>query len=351
MQWLNRMFETMRIKMGSLLHLQSARGGKPMEQKLDDDVLSKQLIGQMFVEISKTRRHANWRAFAVVVMFLFAFGYNYFQGGHFGIDGQRISGSTQYISLVRLRGMIEPNSPSSPESMLPVLTKAFLDENSKGVLLLINSPGGTPVQSKILFDTLMDLKKETGKRLVVLGEDSMTSGAYMVAMAGDRVYDSESGLTGSIGVFEQSWGYGELAERIGVESRVIYSGKYKRRLDPFKPMNVDDEAKMQSTMHLIHENFIGLVKSRRGNRLKASDDELFSGDFWTGTQAVKLGLVDGVSDMNTVMKREFGVTDAIDYSNRPGFLSTLGRSFGSSLQTLIEEAVPSGFTAGLNVRL
>ncbi len=309
-----------------------------MADKVD---LNEQITKILLTEVSKSRRHANWRTLAVVAMFAFAMLYNMFNGGTFGIGGQKITVGSDYISLVRLRGMIEPAGGSSPESMEPALTKAFLDKRSKGVLLLINSPGGTPVQSKILYDLLIRLKSETGKHLVVLGEDSMTSGAYMVAMAADKVYANESSLTGSIGVFQQSLGYKHLAERVGVESRVIISGEHKRRLDPFKDLNSADVQKMQTTMQLIHSNFIEVVKNSRGGRLTGSEKELFSGDFWTGTQALELGLIDGVADMNAVMKKEFGVKDALDYSNRPGLLSSLGSSFASSLSNSVRHFLGS----------
>lgn len=304
--------------------------------------LNQMVTQQLLLEVAKGRRHANWRTFAVAAMFLFAFGYNFFTGGAVGINGRKINISSEYVSLVRLRGMIEPAGGSSPEAMLPALTKAFTDAKSKGVLLIINSPGGTPVQSKAMYDALIQLKKETGKRLVVLGEDSMTSGAYMTAMAADRVYANESSLTGSIGVFHEGWGLKHLAERFGVENRVIFSGEHKRRLDPFSDLKPEDVDKMQTTMTIIHKNFIDTVKASRGNKLKGDEAELFSGDFWTGSQAVELGLIDGVADAATIMDKEFGVKDALDYSNRQGFFSSLGSSLTSSFESWIYEAFNLG---------
>jgi len=178
---------------------------------------------------------------------------------------------------------------------------------------VINSPGGTPVQSHKLHQYLMQLKEETGKRLVVLGDDMLTSGAYMVAVAADKILVNPATLTGSIGVFQQSFGLKNLAEKAGVTARTIVAGDNKRRLDPFTDAKPEDLLKVQSVLDQIHQQFIAVVRSSRKDKLSEADD-LFSGDYWTGTEALSLGLVDGISTYHQVLKEEFGSEHALDYS-------------------------------------
>lgn len=282
----------------------------------------KDLFSSVMLELSKTRKQANLRTFGTMgfVLFLMIFNgvYNHFQSLKYGVPS-----GEGYVAMVRLRGAIESGSSASVEQMESQLTKAFRDEDAKGVLVMVNSPGGSPVQSRMLYDVVEELKEETGKKVVFYGEDSMASGAYMTALSGDAIYANASTLTGSIGVVQQKYGYVELLNRIGVESRIIQAGEHKVRLNPYESTKPEDIEKLKHTMSVIHTEFIGLVKKSRGTKL-AENSDLFSGDFWTGQEAVGLGLIDGVASVRSVIENEFGVKFVKDFSTPRSIFQRFG---------------------------
>jgi protease IV len=224
-----------------------------------------------------------------------------------------------YASLVKIEGPIEPEGSASALDVLPSLEAAFKDEESKGVVLLINSPGGTPVQAGVIHDRILALKRRYKKRVVAVGRDAMTSGAYMVAVAADEIYANEASVVGSIGVVIRSFGWDDLMKRYGVERRVYTAGKSKNQMDPFLPESPPDVDKTRRMLAEVHDQFISKVKSGRTGRLKAEDDYLFNGDYWTGAEALQLGLIDGVKDLPEVLEKKFGVEALKDYSRKNVF--------------------------------
>ena len=167
--------------------------------------------------------------------------------------------------------------------------------------------------------------------MITVGEDALASGAYMVASATDKIYVNAGTITGSIGVLMEGFGYQGLMKKIGVTSRLFAVGKHKTRLDPFQPLKADDVKKVKAILADAHQHFIAMVKQGRGNRLKGSDSKLFSGDFWLGDTAIKLGLADGLGNLYSVMKKEFKVSDFVDYSNQPSLLHNFIKGVGSEV--------------------
>ncbi len=277
----------------------------------------------IMTETRKTRRSANWRTFAFVLVVVSIFATNMLYSTGI-VGGTTIPKDGKYVSLVRLDGPIEAGQANSFQQIENHLYQAFHDKEAKGVLLVINSPGGTPVQSHKLYKYLLNLKEDTGKHLVVLGDDMLTSGAYMVAVAADKIFVNPSTLTGSIGVFQQSFGFKDLADKVGVHARTIVAGENKRRLDPFLDTDPEDLQKVQSVLNDIHQQFIAVVKDSRADKL-TSDQNLFTGDYWTGHEAVELGLVDGIETYHGVLESEFGAQHALDYTQKPGLFSRLPR--------------------------
>lgn len=234
-------------------------------------------------------------------------------------------GLVDYVSLVRIEGEIGPNAKASAEKLNPLLEKAFSDEKAKGVVLVVNSPGGTPVQSSLIHDQIERLKKEHHKKVVVVGEDMLTSGAYYIAVAADKIFVNPSTVAGSIGVIAPSFGFDKAMEKLGIERRVLTSGVSKNRLDPFSPMRTEDREKLSGVLNNLHQHFIAAVKAGRKN-LKGDHDSLFSGDFWTGDEAVKLGLADGLAGLEEVLDKEFKVKDFREFSSPKGLVEVLGGS-------------------------
>jgi len=228
-----------------------------------------------------------------------------------------------YVSLVRLHGVIMPDRRFSAQKVIPELRRAFADKKSKGVLLVINSPGGSPVQASIIHDKIEQLKHRYKKKVVVIGQDALASGAYLVATSADKIYVHDDTLTGSIGVVMSGFGFSDAIKKLGISRRVFIAGKNKDRLDPFKPLKPADAAKIDRLLKEVHQHFIANVLKGRHNLLKGNRKKIFSGDFWTGSTAVKLGLADGTGNTWEVMKKEFNVTRYRNYSTKPSLLRTL----------------------------
>ena len=219
------------------------------------------------------------------------------------------------VAVVRLAGVI--TSGGSPlrrginlEAVDPLLKKAFGLRRAKAVVLVINSPGGSPVQSAVIGARIRQLAKKHNVPVVAFCEDVAASGGYWLATSADEIYANQTSVIGSIGVISAGFGFPQALEKLGVERRVYTSGKSKSMLDPFRPENEDDIAYLKELQSDIHQTFIDQVKSRRGSRLSAPEEELFSGRFWTGTKALELGLVDGLGTMHDVLADRFG--DQID---------------------------------------
>lgn len=204
-----------------------------------------------------------------------------------------------YATLVRVQGEIGPSAPASADVLVPLLERAFKDKDAKGVVLLINSPGGTPVQSALIHDRIVQLKRQYNKKVIAVGEDLMASGAYMVAVAADEIVVNRSTVAGSIGVVSRGFGFTGLMEKLGVERRVATAGTAKNLLDPFSPQTERDEVKQREMLSSIHTHFIDTVKEGRGAKLQAADADLFTGTVWTGERAKELGLVDTLGDVRS----------------------------------------------------
>ena len=223
---------------------------------------------------------------------------------------RRFRSNAVEIPVVRLQGMImEASSPLrqtlSLSSCANALEKAFSDKEAPAVAIAINSPGGSPVQSRLIYRRIRDLAEEKHKRVLVFVEDVAASGGYMIACAGDEIFADPSSVVGSIGVVSASFGFPELLKKIGVERRVYTAGKNKVSLDPFQPEKKSDIDHLKALQLEIHETFINLVKESRGSKL-VDDPNLFTGMFWTGKKGKELGLVDELSDLRSLIKQRYG---------------------------------------------
>lgn len=186
-----------------------------------------------------------------------------------------------------------------------LLQKAFANKEAPAIALIVNSPGGAPVQSHLIFKRIRQLAEEHGKRVFAFVEDVAASGGYMIACAADEIYADPSSIVGSIGVISSSFGFPKLLEKIGVERRIYTAGENKSVLDPFLPENQKDVEHLKSLQQNIHAHFIEIVKTRRKDKLK-EDSELFTGLFWAGEKAAQLGLIDGLGDASSILKQRYG---------------------------------------------
>lgn len=222
----------------------------------------------------------------------------------------RFRPGTAVVPVVRLSGIIGAVTPLRPGMTLAgvarVLERAFSYRSAKAVALVINSPGGSPVQSRQIYLRIKQLAAEKKLPVLVFVEDVAASGGYMIACAGDEIFCDPSSILGSIGVVGGSFGFQEAIKRLGIERRLYTAGDHKAMLDPFLPENPDDVAKLKALQREIHQIFIALVKESRGVRLKGADDTLFTGEYWAGETSIALGLADGIGDLRSTLRARYG---------------------------------------------
>jgi serine protease SohB len=222
----------------------------------------------------------------------------------------RFRSDTPVVPVVRLSGVIGISTPLKPgltlASVAKSLDRAFSVSKARAVALAINSPGGSAAQSHLIHRRIRQLATEKQIPVIAFIEDVGASGGYMIACAADEIVCDGSSIVGSIGVFGGSFGFHKLLDKIGVERRLYTSGDRKAMLDPFLPENPEDVKRLKAIQSEIHQNFIALVKERRGDKLNGPENDLFSGEYWTGNKAKELGLVDSIGDLRAVLRERFG---------------------------------------------
>jgi signal peptide peptidase SppA len=222
----------------------------------------------------------------------------------------RLRRGVAVVPVVRLSGLIGAATPLRPGMSLAgvarTLERAFAMKHAKAVALVINSPGGSPVQSRQIYLRIRQLAAEKKLPVLVFVEDVAASGGYMIACAGDEIFCDPSSILGSIGVVGGTFGFQDLIKKIGVERRLYTAGAHKAMLDPFLPENPDDVARVKALQREIHALFIALVKESRGSRLKGADDVLFSGEYWAGESSVSFGLADAIGDLRSTLRARYG---------------------------------------------
>lgn len=244
-----------------------------------------------------------------------------------------------YASMVSISGVIMDGESASANNLIPALREAFEDESSKGVILRCNSPGGSPVQSNHVFTEIMRLRElYPNKPVLAVAEDVCASGGYYIIAAAQRIYADKSSLVGSIGVRMDSFGFVEIMNKLGVESRQITAGKNKSLLDPFKPQKSEDVAYLEKLLENTHGHFIDAVKSGRGDRInETTNPDLFTGLFWSGDQAKGLGLVDGFGSVRSIARDELKVDTIIDFTQQADIFERVSKRLGSSVRSQLQE--------------
>lgn len=245
--------------------------------------------------------------------------------------GDHIGDGKPHTALVQMTGVIREKGDASAEHLISGLQSAFEDKGTKGVILLIDSPGGSPVQAGIINDEMVRLRaKHPDIPLYVVVEDVCASGGYYVAVAADKIFVDKASIVGSIGVLMDGFGFVGAMDKLGIERRLLTAGTNKGFLDPFSPQNADQKAHAQQMLDEIHQQFIGVVRKGRGKRLKETPD-MFSGLMWTGAKSVELGLADGFGSVESVARDVVKAEDIRDYTVKPNFAEKFAQKFGASM--------------------
>jgi protease-4 len=254
--------------------------------------------------------------------------------------GARVQTSGKHTALVEVSGVIAPGTDASAERVMAALQAAFKDENTQGVVVRINSPGGSPVQSNTIYEEMRRLrKKHPAVPLYAVVEDLCASGGYYVAAGADRIYVGRSSIVGSIGVRMDSFGVTGLMEKLGVERRLLTAGENKGFLDPFLPVDPTQKAHAQALLEDVHRQFIDVVRDGRGKRLKETPD-MFSGLVWTGQKSVELGLADAFGSLDYVAREVVKAEKVVDYTQKENLAEKFARRLGAgAAHALLEFAL------------
>ena len=318
----------------------SAGQSRPSTQK--EWRLIEKMVNSLHVEHRRARR---WGIFFKLLTFVYLFSILAFYW--IGTSGDKeIVTPEEHTALVEVKGAISGDEDANADTIIGALRDAFKAEHSKAVILRINSPGGSPVQSGYVYDEIKRLRAlHPDKKVYAVITDIGASGAYYIAAAADEIYADKASLVGSIGVISSSFGFVELIDKIGVERRTLTAGENKAFLDPFTPLRDDDRQFWQSVLDTTHRQFISQVKQGRGDRLKGGD-ELFSGLVWTGEQALELGLVDGLGSSSMVARDIVGASKLVDYTARPRAIDRIIKQLGVSVarELSLQMGLRSGYS-------
>ncbi len=306
---------------------------KDMDQNQPENInqnWERQALEHLLLEnLKESRKARRWKAvFRVLTLIVFVGAIMVIFD--FQVPGGRM-GTEKHTALVSLEGEISSSSMANALDINSSLTAAFENEHSVGVVLRINSPGGSPVQAGMINDEIVRLRKlYPSKPLYVVVEDICASGGYYVAVAGDQILVDKASLVGSIGVIMEGFGFTGLMDKLGVTRRMITAGSNKGMLDPFSKENPQQVEMIKTMIDEIHQQFIEVVKAGRGDRLKETP-EMFSGRVWNGEQAIKIGLADGYGTVETVARDVFKAPDVLDYTMKENFAERVAKRFGAEV--------------------
>ncbi|OGA38578.1 MAG: peptidase S49 [Betaproteobacteria bacterium RIFCSPLOWO2_12_FULL_68_19] len=258
----------------------------------------------------------------------------------FAIDWKEraeLAGGRKHTAMVEVSGLIAPGADASAEKINAALLAAFKDRNTQGVVVRINSPGGSPVQAQTIYDEMRRLRKAYPNiPLYAVVEDVCASGGYFVAAGAERIYVGKASIVGSIGVLMNGFGFTGLMDKLGVERRLITAGENKGMLDPFSPMQEQDRRYAKAMVDDIHQQFIGVVREGRGKRLKETPD-MFSGLIWTGQKSVDLGLADGIGSLEYVAREVVKAELIVDFTQKENLAEKFARRFGAGAAAALAE--------------
>lgn len=300
----------------------------------------KEILQQLaFASLKEQRRSRRWGIFFKSVFLLYLLLMLLLL-----LPSSSLDHTSPHTALIEIRGVIEAGGPVDSDDVATSLNSAFKDSNTQGIILRINSPGGSPVQAAYIFDEVRRLRKKYPKiKVYAVCSDLCASAAYYIASSADQIYANPASLVGSIGALMDGFGFVDAMHKVGVQRRLLTAGQYKGMLDPFSPLKPEDEAYAQKMLDIIHQQFIDSVKLGRGNRLK-NDPIIFSGLIWTGRQALDLGLIDGFGSTGYVAREIIKNDHIVDYTIKPSYVEILASKVGANFAQTVRSELLSPHT-------
>ncbi len=316
------------------------------ENNAQDSRWQKDVIEKLAMSSLKEQKAARrWGIFFKVLTFIYLFVILAYAVGWVVKEGKSAVG--EHTALIDVAGVIMPGGEVNAESFIDSLTDAYENKGTRGVILRINSPGGSPVQAGMINEEIKRQKKlHPDIPVYAVVEDICASGGYYIAAAADKIYVDKASIVGSIGVLMDGYGFTGVMEKIGVERRLLTAGKNKAMLDPFSPVNPEHEAFAQNMLNEIHEQFKAVVREGRGSRLKETPDT-FSGLFWSGEESINIGLADALGSTNYVAREVIKQKEIVDFTYRETFADRFAKRLGASIAKNIGFDIES---AGIKLR-
>jgi protease-4 len=297
--------------------------------------------------IQEQRRARHWGIFFKLLLFIYLFALLFIW---LGWTGKKETSASKHTAMVEIRGVIGPESAASADNVVSGLQDAFKDKRTQGVILRINSPGGSPVQAGYINDEVRRLRaKYPNIPLYAVVQDLCASGGYYVAVSADKIYVDKASLVGSIGVIIGGFGFVGTLEKLGIERRAYTAGENKDFLDPFQPEKPEDKEHAKKMLGEIHQQFINVVRQGRGKRLKESP-EIFSGLVWTGERSVELGLADALGSLEYVAREVIKAEKVVDYTPDDNVFETLSKRLGTSVGETFGRAAAESVRRSLEMR-
>jgi protease-4 len=302
-----------------------------MENQSGKSNFEKEIVEKLaFAAITEQRRNRRWKIFFLFLFFIYLFVFPILMSGNFELPD--IQKGEKHTALVDLDGVITADTRSSADNVVTALRDAFEDDDTAGVILRINSPGGSPVQSSYIYNEMQRLReKYPDIPLYAVIADLCASGGYYVAVGAEKIYANESSIIGSIGVIMNGFGFEGTMEKLGVERRALTAGEHKALFDPFSPVKEEEKVHLQKMLDEIHDEFINTVKEGRGGKL-SEDDNMFTGLVWTGERARELGLIDEFGSAGYVAREVIKAEDIVDFTVKKDIFDRFADRVGASLE-------------------
>jgi protease IV len=309
-----------------------------IKENIESNKFEQSLVNGLAKEVlSEQRRNRRWGIFFKILLvlylstFLIIYAVKNTEIGSFSSD--------KHTALIEINGVIAANTEARADYIVTGLRKAFEDENTQGVILRINSPGGSPVQAGYINDEIIRLReKHPDIPVYAVISDMCASGGYYIAAAADKIYANKASIVGSIGVIMAGFGFVDTIEKLGVERRLLHAGDNKGFMDPFQPLKSGEATHVQGLLNEIHQQFIDVVKNGRGDRL-IDDEKLFSGLIWSGQESIKLGLVDELASASQVARDVIGAEDIVDFTKRENYLDRFAKQMGSAMLQSVTDSI------------
>ena len=332
---------------GALNHQRSANQNHSSQAELSQALLAQTLAAALNSATVEARRKRRWGIFFKLLfgffclLFLVIFiGLKSLSSSDLYLDS---NGNVvdRYSAVIDVKGVIADNSEASASRIIKGLQRAYQDPKVAGIILRINSGGGSPVQSGYVYDEIQRLQQlYPEKKVIAVIEDIGASGAYYIAAASDEIYADKASLVGSIGVTAAGFGFTQLIDKVGIERRLYTSGEYKAFLDPFSPQNAVETEFWQGVLDGVHQQFIKAVEAGRGDRLQRNYPNLYSGLIWNGEQALSIGLIDGLASPQSIAREKFAAPFMVDFTEKEDPFVKLMQAMGMGIATGVKTAFP-----------